>query len=68
LNPVRTLTFVPVLEVATATFNGTCSTPDRTVTPAATTRPTPSGVMFGPMPNSDPVLVRTRRAVKPMKS
>jgi CubicO group peptidase (beta-lactamase class C family) len=55
LKPVRMLTRAPVLDVAIAKLKGTCSPPDRTVIPAAATSPTPSGVMFGPSPNSVPL-------------
>jgi hypothetical protein len=53
------LTRGPDFDDTTAKFSGTFSAPDRTLMPAAITSPIPAGVMFGPMPNSAPELVRT---------
>jgi lysophospholipase L1-like esterase len=58
LNPVMTLTRSPDFDDASAKFSGTFSAPERTVMPAATTRAVPTGVTFGPMPNSAPPAVR----------
>ena len=52
------LSRTPDFDVATATLNGTWSAPVLIVTPPATTRPTPSGVMLGPIPNSLPAVER----------
>ena len=59
LNPVMMLTRPPCFELAYAKFSGTLSDPVFTVTPTASTSPTPTGEMLGPSPNSTPVGVRT---------
>ena len=59
LNPESRLTRVPTLDGTTAMFTGMLSAPVRNVMPVASTRPVPSGVTFGPRPNSAPSRVRT---------
>ena len=65
------LTRGPDFDDATAKLSGTLIAPVRTVTPPAITRPTPTGVMFGPIPNrsldstdaDEPVQRRQRHAL-----
>src|SRR5262245_44198411 len=59
LNPVSILTRTPDFEGTTATLIGTFRTPARNVLPAASASATPTGVIFGPTPNSVPSCVRT---------
>ena len=59
LKPEIRLTRVPDFDGTNAIFTGIFSTPVRNVIPVAKTSAVPAGVMFGPIPNSAPSLVRT---------
>ena len=51
--PVRKLTRNPAFDGTTATLTGTFRTPTRNVFPIAAASAAPTGVRFGPTPNSN---------------